>query len=61
MAIYKISLHGSDGAVIAESLSDFADDDAAIDHAGNIYHPHEINVWEGDRLVVRFTPRRGLF
>ncbi|MGH1571251.1 hypothetical protein ACRAWG_11850 [Methylobacterium sp. P31] len=29
-------------------------DDAVIDHAGSLNHPHEIQVWEGKRLVARF-------
>jgi hypothetical protein len=28
-----------------------------IEYAGSLDHMNEINVWEGDRLVVLFTPR----
>jgi hypothetical protein len=33
---------------------DFEHDDAAIDHAGWLDHPHEIQVWESERLVAHF-------
>jgi hypothetical protein len=33
-----------------------AHDDAAIDHAGALDHPHEIEVWQGERRVTRFPP-----
>jgi hypothetical protein len=62
MAPYAIDLHDEGGAV-RETRSDwFADDDAAIDHAGHIGHPHEIKVWQGERLVAHFPPAEpGLF
>jgi hypothetical protein len=33
----------------------FEHDDAAIDHAGGLDHPHEMTVWDGERLVARFA------
>ena len=52
-------LSGEDGSDWVESHLDVGSDDAAIDYAGvcEIDHPHQIDVWEGERLVARFTPR----
>jgi hypothetical protein len=53
---YRIELHderGDVGEIVAEF---FADDDAAIDHAGRLAHRYEINVWQEDRRVARFPP-----
>ncbi len=44
--------------MISEDAHDLDDDNAAIDYAGDLDYPHEINVWEGQRLVVRFTSRQ---
>ncbi|HVM98567.1 MAG TPA: serine hydrolase domain-containing protein [Caulobacteraceae bacterium] len=38
----------------------FANDDHAIDHAGRIGHPHEIKLWQGERLVAHFPAWRRL-
>jgi hypothetical protein len=58
LARYVIKLHGPNGAVVSEHLVDLDDDDAAINLAGEFDHPDEIHVWQRERLVVRFTPRR---
>ena len=61
MAPYRIIFHDEDGEPVAESVAEHAHDDAAIDHAGSLGHPHEINVWQQERHVARFPPvARGL-
>jgi hypothetical protein len=61
MAAYRIIFHDEDGEPIAESGAEHPDDDAAIDHAGRHTHPHEMEVWQGDRFVARLPPwPRGL-
>jgi hypothetical protein len=54
MAPYRITLLDQDGATSTEHLIDFEHDDAAIDHAGAIDHPHDIDVWRGKRRVAHF-------
>lgn len=56
MAPYVIRLLKPDGGVHAEHVIDFDHDDAAIDHAGSIPHPHTIEVHQGDRQVAKFPP-----
>ena len=54
MKLYAINLHAPDGTVAEQHTQLFADDDAAIDHAGAIDHPHEMTVWQAGRLVAHF-------
>lgn len=54
ITLYRICLMAADGSLHEESELDCEHDDVAIDHAGRLDHPHEICVWEGERLVVRF-------
>ncbi|MGH1573807.1 hypothetical protein ACRAWG_28100 [Methylobacterium sp. P31] len=54
MTFYRICLLAADGSTYAESELDCEHDDVAIDYAGRLNHPHEIQVWEGERLVARF-------
>lgn len=56
MAPYRIELHDEAGRVCEVHADLFAHDDDAIDHAGGLAHPHEINVWQGKRHVARFPP-----
>jgi hypothetical protein len=56
MAPYRIDLHDETGRVCEVHADLFAHDDHAIDHAGSLAHPHEINVWQGKRHVARFPP-----
>jgi hypothetical protein len=60
MAPYTIDLHDEDGALCEVRSQVFAHDDDAIDHAGGIDHPHEIKVWQGERLVADFPSVRSL-
>jgi hypothetical protein len=62
LAHYRVELLASNGALVEERLIDAEDDAAAIDHAGAIRHPHEINLWRDGRFVAGFRPwpaRRG--
>ncbi len=56
MAPYRIELHDEAGRVCEIRTDLFANDDDAIDHAGGLAHPQEINVWQGDRHVAQFPP-----
>jgi len=56
MAPYVIELHDADGAILETRTRRFEKDDDAIDHAGRIGHPHEMRVWQGERLVAKFPP-----
>jgi len=56
MARYRIILSGEDGSDWAEGQLDVGSDDAAIEYAGEIEHPHQVDVWQDGRLVARFTP-----
>lgn len=56
MRSYAIHLHGADGLVREERTVHLPHDDAAIDYAGWIDHPHAISVWRGDHLVAYFPP-----
>jgi hypothetical protein len=50
---YRIILLTRNGAPLEERQLDFEHDDAAIDHLGDLAHPHEIDLWHGDRHVAR--------
>lgn len=56
MPPFLIQLVNPDGSIKEEISVDFEHDDAAIEHAGWIDHPHGIDVFEHDRLVARFPP-----
>ena len=56
MTPYRIDLHDATGCVSETRTDHFAQDDDAIDHAGGLEHPHEINIWQDDRHVARFLP-----
>jgi hypothetical protein len=59
-APYRITLYDRDGSVIAEQQVDYNDDDDAIAGTARDVCPHEMRVWQGDRLVALFTYRSGL-
>jgi len=59
MAPYAIDLHDQHGNVRERLTAVFARDDDAIDYAGQLQHPSEIKVWQGDRLVAHFPPVEG--
>jgi hypothetical protein len=56
VAPYRIHLLGKDGSIAGEHVVECWDDDQAIDLAGKSDHPHEMLVWQDDRLVARFPP-----
>ena len=62
MALYRISLlaAGTDSPRGDGKIDCEHDGLAAIDHAGAFDHPHEIHVWEGERLVAHFPSETGL-
>lgn len=56
VARYIVRLHGPNGEVVVENAHDLDDDSVAIDYVADLEHPHEINLWAGERLVARFGP-----
>jgi hypothetical protein len=58
---YVIDLHNEDGTLRESRSMMFEHDDAAIDHAGRIGHPHEMKVRQGERLVAHFPAVRRRF
>jgi hypothetical protein len=56
---YRIALMSPDGLVQEERIADFDHDDQAIDATGKISHPHQIQVYQGERLVGTFQPIAG--
>ena len=54
MAPYRVNLLAPDGSVHEARVIVCAHDDEAIDRVGEIDHPHEIDIWQGDRHVARF-------
>jgi hypothetical protein len=56
MPLYHIRLLGADGSLHEEHEIEREDDDAAIDFCDKLDHPHEIQIWDGGRLVGRFPP-----
>jgi len=56
VAPYNIHFHDETGALRETRTMLFEHDDAAIDHVGAFAHPHEMNIWQGERHVARFPP-----
>jgi hypothetical protein len=56
MALDRINLLNEDGFPSKEYSVEFENDDDAVDHAGSTGHPHQIEIWEGGRLVASFPP-----
>ncbi|HVN01900.1 MAG TPA: hypothetical protein VMT68_17000 [Caulobacteraceae bacterium] len=56
MAPYRIHLLGHDGSIAHERVVECQDDDEAIELTGKSDHPHEMLVWQAERLVARFPP-----
>ncbi len=57
MPVYRIDLMTAEGLLEESRFVDYDDDDGAIDHAGAISHPHEMRVWDDERLVATFSAR----
>lgn len=57
MPIYRIDLMTAEGLLEERRFVDCDDDDGAIDHAGAIDHPHQMHVWDDERLVATFRAR----
>jgi hypothetical protein len=62
MSDYRAYILGKDGhrfAKVAEFLSDYANDAAAMKAAKHLDDEHEVEVWERSRLVAKFAhPQR---
>ena len=56
MALYRIVHYDKDGIPAEELTVDFSEDDEAIEHVGWIDRPHEVCLWQEDRLVLRCPP-----
>jgi hypothetical protein len=62
MTLYRIVFRDEDDQPFAESSVKLPDVDAAIEHSRRHHHPHEVEVWQGERLVARrpaLAARRG--
>ena len=59
LSAYRIALMSPDGLVQEERIANFEHDDQAIDVTGKISHPHQIRVYQGERLVGTFQPVAG--
>ena len=58
LARYLIRLLNARGERHAMLEREHQSDDEAIDPAGFLDHPHALEVWDGERLVARFPPKR---
>ncbi len=56
MAPYRLVLLNERGAIHQELLIDCAHDDEAIERTGEHDHPHEMDLWQAGRHIVRFPP-----
>lgn len=56
MSPYRITLLTPDGGVHEEKVMECTHDDEAIDRTGRLDHPHEIDLWQGERHVGQFPP-----
>lgn len=54
MILYRICPMTADGSPDEEIEIDCEHDDAAIDYTGWLNHSHEIQIWNGQRLVACF-------
>jgi hypothetical protein len=57
VSTYRIDLLAPEGDLEDWRFVDRQDDDAAIDYARAIDHPHEMRVWDDQRLVAAFAAR----
>lgn len=57
MTTYRIDLMTADGRLAENRYIDCDDDDGAIDQTGEIDHPQQMQVWDGERLVANFRAR----
>jgi hypothetical protein len=59
MPDYPAYIFGKDGhrfIKVPEFLSDHRNDETAMKAARKLVDGHDVEVWDGNRLVVRFTP-----
>src|ERR1700692_117543 len=55
MADYRVYSIGNDGHAFEALLLDCPDDKAAIESAKELIYDHDIELWQQDRLIPKFT------
>jgi hypothetical protein len=53
---YFVGIDGSFNSIRAEFLHNHPDDATAIEAAKKLLDGHDIEIWDGDRFVGRFSP-----
>jgi hypothetical protein len=54
---YIVGVDGQFNSIIAEFLHNHPDDATAIEAAKQLVEGHEIELWDRDRFVGRFSPK----
>jgi hypothetical protein len=57
MTDYRVYVIGLDGHFVKAVELDRANDSAAIETAEQFIDGHDLEVWQGDRFIVRLVPR----
>ena len=52
---YFVGIDGPFSSTKAEFLPNYPDDTAAIEAAKQLVHDYDVELWDGDRLVGRFS------
>jgi hypothetical protein len=57
MTDYRVYVIGLDGHFVKAVELDRANDSAAIETAEQFIDGHDLEVWQGDRFIIRLVPR----
>jgi hypothetical protein len=57
MTNYRVYVIGIDGRFINAVQLDCADDKAAIESAKQFILDHDVELWSGDRFIIRLVPK----
>jgi hypothetical protein len=57
MTDYRVYVIGTDGHFVKAVELDRASDSAAIETAEQFIDGHDLEVWQGDRFIIRLVPR----
>jgi hypothetical protein len=58
MADYRVYVVGIDGRFINAVQLDCANDNAAIESAKQFIDDHDVELWSGDRFIIRLVANR---
>jgi hypothetical protein len=53
MSEYRVYVNGRDGHFINAIMLDCADDKAAIESAKQLINGHDIELWQGERIIAK--------